>query len=71
MPPKRTLSRRWTADELLLLRQLTAEQTVSDIARRLNRTTAAVRTKAAHERLPLREDVRRAGRPSRSRDVQS
>lgn len=45
-------SRRWTDEELSLLRQLVErEESLSTIAARLNRTVLAVRTKAAHKHL--------------------
>jgi hypothetical protein len=50
MPESR--SRRWTEEELALLRQLIErEEPLSAIAARLNRTVLAVRTKAAHKPL--------------------
>ncbi|AMY11864.1 hypothetical protein LuPra_05131 [Luteitalea pratensis] len=50
-------SRRWTADELSLLRRLVFdEKPLSANAAVLNRTVLAVRTKAAHERLKVRDD---------------
>ena len=49
-------SRRWTPDELSLLRRLAFDdEPLSAIAAALHRTVLAVRTKAAHERLNVRE----------------
>jgi len=51
-------SRRWTPDELSrLCRFVFDEKPLSAIAAALDRTALAVRTKAAHERLPLRDDL--------------
>ena len=55
-------SRRWTADDLARLRLLAErDEPVKAIAAALTRTVQAVRTKAAHERIPLREDVQTHG----------
>ena len=51
-------SRRWTADELALLRAMAQrDEPVKSIAAALGRTVIAIRTKAAHERVELREDA--------------
>jgi hypothetical protein len=59
-------ARRWTRHELAELRRLAASTPVRDIARSLDRTVVAVRTKAAHERLPLLPDETTRG-PVRAR----
>ena len=60
-------SRRWTADDLALLRLLAdRDEPVRSIAAALTRTVQAVRTKAAQERVPLREALARNG-PRRQR----
>jgi hypothetical protein len=61
MSPK---TRRWTLDELATLRRLARRARLSDIADALGRSIEAIRTKAAHERLPLDDDLPRSG-PSR------
>ena len=51
-------SRRWTADDLALLRLLAdRDEPVIAIAAALTRTVQAIRTKAAQERVPLQDDV--------------
>ena len=57
----RTPSRRWTPDELSLLRSQAYSLPVSAIAAALNRSVLAIRTKAAHERLPLQDDLTPSG----------
>lgn len=49
--------RKWTVEELSLLRRLAYHATPSAIAAALGRSVLAVRTKAAHERLPLLDDA--------------
>jgi hypothetical protein len=56
--PKRASSRKWTDAEVRLLRQLALQLPARDIARALNRSVAAVRTKAAHQRVSLRREQR-------------
>jgi hypothetical protein len=58
--------RRWTADDLAVLRRLSFEKPLSAIAAALNRTVNAVRTKAAHQRLTLRDDLSRDSNDERS-----
>jgi len=59
--------RRWTDDELSLLRRLAyRKEPLSTIAAALGRTVLAIRTKAAHERLPLRDDPSMPGSGRRS-----
>jgi DNA-directed RNA polymerase specialized sigma24 family protein len=49
-------SRRWTAEEQQTLRHLAARGVpLSEIAQTLERSRTAVRTKAAHARLPLND----------------
>lgn len=56
-----TKSRRWTDEEQQTLRQLALRGVpLVEIARKLERTCAAVRTKAAHARLTL-NDVHTSG----------
>jgi hypothetical protein len=55
--------RRWTPEELVQLRRLASSTPVRDIARTLQRTVAAVRTKAAHARVPLLPDEGGSGPP--------
>ena len=51
-------NRRWSADELALLRALALRDVpVKSIAAALGRTVIAIRTKAAHARVALREDA--------------
>jgi hypothetical protein len=59
-------ARRWTSEEIAQLRRLASSVPVRDIAQRLDRTVVAVRTKAAHERLPLLPDEAVRG-PARAR----
>src|SRR5688500_14251772 len=47
--------RRWTAEEVRLLIHLARRESAKEIASRLQRTVTAVRTKAAHERILLRD----------------
>lgn len=54
---RRTPVRRWTARDLENLRVLAASHTAHEIARLLQRTVQAVRTKAAQERVALRLDA--------------
>lgn len=56
-------ARRWTPDELLLLRRLAPGTPVRELARLLERTVVAVRTKAAHERLSLLPEEEASGPP--------
>ena len=56
-------TRRWTPDELATLHQLAHRVPLSAIATALGRTIEAIRTKAAHERLPLDDDLPRSGPP--------
>jgi hypothetical protein len=50
-------SRRWSEEDVALLRQLVErEESLSTIAAALSRTVEAVRTKAAHKHLPLADD---------------
>ena len=61
-PMSERKSRRWTADDLALLRLLAErDEPVTSIAAAQTRTVQAVRTKAAHERVSLQEDVTRHG----------
>jgi hypothetical protein len=60
-PPK---SRRWTSDELAVLRRVAWTMTAAQIGILIGRTALAVRTKAAHERLRLKSDVVDGGAPS-------
>ena len=57
-------SRRWTRPEEQLLRRLATDRVpLKDIAARLNRTVSAVRSKAAHLRVPMDfGDLRSGGR---------
>lgn len=48
-------SRRWTDEELATLRRLAWCMTASQLGVMLGRTALAVRTKAAHERVRLRQ----------------
>ena len=47
-------SRRWTTDELAMLRRVAWTMTAAQIGLLLGRTALAVRTKAAHERIRLK-----------------
>ena len=49
--------RKWTAGELSMLRQLAFRAPLSTIATTLDRSVLSIRTKAAHERLPLQDDL--------------
>jgi len=51
-------SRRWTDEELATLRRLAWGMTAAQIGVLLGRTALAVRTKAAHERLRLKQEKR-------------
>ena len=52
-------SRRWTTEELALLRKLASEpEPLSSVAAALGRTVMALRTKGAQERLTRRDDLR-------------
>ena len=62
----RPRARRWTTEDLAQLRRLAATTPIQELARALGRTVVAVRTKAAHERLPLAPDVPSSG-PTRAR----
>ena len=59
----RPRARRWTDDELAQLRRLAATTPILDLARTLDRTVTAVRTKAAHQRVPLAADGLSSGPP--------
>ena len=56
-------TRRWTPDELAALRQLAYRVPLSALSEALGRSVEAIRTKAAHERLPLDDDLPRFGPP--------
>jgi DNA-directed RNA polymerase specialized sigma24 family protein len=56
--PKGASSRKWTDEEVRLLHQLALKLSPFEIARALNRSVAAVRTKAAHQRVSLRTERR-------------
>jgi hypothetical protein len=49
-------SRRWTSDELALLRRVAWTMSAAQIGLLIGRTALAVRTKAAHERIRLKAD---------------
>ena len=50
-------SRPWTAEEVQTLKREASQQTVAELATLLNRSHWAIRTKAAHERLVLKNPV--------------
>ena len=56
-------SRRWTTDELAMLRRVAWTMTAAQIGLLLGRTALAVRTKAAHERIRLKADPDPASSP--------
>lgn len=58
MSPK---TRRWTLDELATLRRLAHSAPLSTVVTVLGRTVEAIRTKAAHQRLPLADDLPQSG----------
>ena len=57
-------SRRWTSDELALLRRVAWTMTAAQIGILIGRTALAVRTTAAHERIRLKTDAAGGGAPS-------
>lgn len=53
--------RRWSQDEIDRLKRLARRHTVPELAQLFQRTTSALRTKAAQERIVLAESPRHSG----------
>jgi hypothetical protein len=61
---RRPNSRRWTSDELALLRRVAWSMSAAQIGILIGRTALAIRTKAAHERIRLKPDATGGAAPS-------
>ena len=57
-------SRRWTSDELALLRRVAWSMSAAQIGILIGRTALAIRTKAAHERIRLKSEATDGAAPS-------
>ena len=62
-------SRRWTPAEVARLKRLASDHTAQELGALFERTPAAIRTKAAHLRLVLREKAGTADDASSAADT--